>query len=213
MLPQHVHEALKEKGEFGHHPVRTGPYRYIQVDPNKGLVAVKRDSYPQAGAGKTAPTIGRFTVTMVGDPGTTVAMLMADKIDIARDIPADQAENLATRPEFALTLRDSQGAQYLLIDAKGRSGVKALTDVNVREAIMKAIDVKPYQTLVFGKSYEDVTRPGAICSPRQIGCDYSVPQVQYDPKGAKDILARSNYPDGFDVVITPLRGRARKLRK
>jgi len=211
ILPEHVHAKLADKNDFGHQPVGTGPYRYIQIDQNKGLVAVKRDTYPQANSAKPAPTIGRLTVTMLPDPGTTTSMLMADQIDIAKDLVSDQAENLASTKKFELTLRNSQGAQYLLMDARGRSGVKALTDPKVRQAIAKSIDTKPYYTVVLGKEFADTPQPGAICSPRQVGCDYSVPQEKYDPKGAKDLLAQTEYANGFDVTIIAFEGQSTQI--
>lgn len=211
ILPQHVHGKLADKNDFGRQPVGTGPYRYIQVDQNKGLIAVKRDAYPQSSSAKSAPTIGRLAVTMLPDPGTTTSMLLADQIDIAKDLLSDQAENLASQKKFELTLRESQGVQYLQMDARGRSGVKALTDAKVREAIAKAIDTKPYYTVLLGKAFEDTPQPRAICSPRQVGCDHSIAQAKYDPKGAKELLAQTDYANGFDVTIIAFEGQSTQI--
>ena len=210
VLPQHIHGPLADKQDFGRTPVGTGPYRYIQVDKNHGLVAVKRDTYPQASSAKTAPTIGRLAVSAVGDAGTITALLMAGQIDIARNLPGDQATMLAERPDLQLSLREAQGSQYLMIDVVGRSGKKELTDKRVREAIMAAIDTGPYLTIIFGDKVK-VSRPAALCSPNMVGCAQSEPFVKYDPARAKKLLAEAGYANGFDVAITAREGAGSQI--
>ena len=207
ILPQHVHGPMKNKRDFGRKPVGTGPYKFTQVDKSKGLIAIKRSSYPQASRAKPAPTIGKLVVMTIPDTGTQIAQLLAGNLDIARDIPGDQAESLAKNPNFRLALRESQGTQYLLIDAKGRSGVKPLTNAKVREAIMKALDVGGYHKVIYGSAIAaKLKRPTSICSGRQIGCNQSVPMAKQDIAGAKKLLAEAGYPNGFDVAITARRG-------
>ena len=210
ILPEHAHGPLAEKQDFGRSPVGTGPYRYIQVDKNTGLVAVKREAYPQASSAKTAPTIGRLVVSAVGDTGTVTALLLAGQIDIARNIPADQATMLSQRSDLKVTLRDAQGSQYLMIDVIGRSGKKELTDTRVREAIMAAIDADPYLTIVFGDTVE-ARRPDALCSPNMVGCAQSAKFVKHDPIRAKRLLAEAGYPNGFDVAITAREGAGKQI--
>jgi peptide/nickel transport system substrate-binding protein len=212
ILPQHVHGPLAEKQDFGRTPVGTGPYRYIQVDKNQGLVAVKRETYPQASSAKPAPTIGRLQVSAVGDSGTLTALLLAGQIDIARNIAGDQATMLAQQPNLKVTLRDAQGSQYLMIDVIGRSGKKELTDPRVREAIMSAIDTDPYITIVYGDDAKArVKRPDALCSPNMVGCAQSQPFVKYDPARAKKLLADAGVPNGFDVSITAREGPGKQV--
>ncbi len=210
ILPKHVHGPLADKQDFGRAPVGTGPYRYIQVDKNRGLIAVKRDAYPQAGSAKTAPTIGRLAVSAVGDSGTVTALLLAGEIDIARNLPGDQANMLAQSPHLMFELRDAQGTQYLMIDVVGRSGKKELTDIRVREAIMAAIDTGPYMTIVFGDKVK-VPRPSALCSPNMVGCAQSAPFVKYDPARAKQLLSEAGYASGFDIAITAREGAGRQI--
>jgi peptide/nickel transport system substrate-binding protein len=210
ILPQHVHGPLAEKQDFGRNPVGTGPYRYIQVDKNQGLVAVKRESYPQASSAKPAPTIGRLHVTAVGDSGTLTALLLAGQIDIARNIAGDQAGMLAQNQNLKVTLRDAQGSQYLMIDVIARSGKKELTDPRVREAIMAAIDTEPYITIVYGEGLK-AKRPEALCSPNMVGCAQSQPFVKYDPARAKKLLAEAGYANGFDVAITAREGAGKQI--
>ena len=210
ILPEHAHGPLKDKQDFGRTPVGTGPYRYIQVDKNTGLVAVKRDTYPQASAAKPAPTIGRLVVTPVGDTGTVTALLLAGQIDIARNIPGDQANMLAGRPELTLTLREAQGTQYLMIDVIARSGKKELTDPRVREAIMAAIDTDPYLTIVYGENMK-AKRPAALCSPNMVGCAQSQKFVTHDVARAKRLLTEAGLGAGFEVSISAREGTGKQI--
>jgi peptide/nickel transport system substrate-binding protein len=209
IMPKHVHEKLEDKQDFGRAPVGTGPYRYIQVDKNTGLVAVKRD-YPQASSAKPAPTIGKLVVTFAADVGTMTALILAGQVDIARNIPADQAAAIEAGGQYKRVIRESQGSQYLMIDTVGRSGKKELTDPRVREAIMAAIDTNAYITIAFGEN-SGVNRPKALCSDTMVGCAHSLDFVKYDPARAKQLLAESGHADGFDVVITALDGSQRQI--
>src|SRR5262249_41272243 len=155
-------EKLEDKLDFGRAPVGTGPYRYIQVDKNTGLIAEKRP-YPQASSAKGAGNIGKLVVTAAADVGTMTALLLAAQAANVRNIPADQAEAIAAGGQYKRLIQESQGSQYLMIDVVGRSGKKELTDPRVREAIMAAIDTDAYLTIAFGEN-SGIKRPKALCS-------------------------------------------------
>lgn len=201
ILPQHVHSKLDNFELFGAKPVGTGPYRITQVDKNRGVVGELRPDYPHGSSVKRKPTIGRFEVRGVGDTGTQVAEFLTGNIDLIRNVSVDQAEDLKKDKRFAATGTDPAAITYFLLDMKGRTGNKALTDVRVRQAINHAIDTTPLLQLTGGKIL-DLKRPAAFCVQQQRGCGFSVAQPKYDPALAKKLLAEAGYADGFDVVIS-----------
>ena len=198
IMPAHVHGKLDNKELFGAKPVGTGPYRFTQVDKNKGVIAELRSDYPQANNAKRKPTIGKLDVRAVGDMGSQVAEFITGNVDIIRDVPIDQAEDLAKDPRFAATGVDPIAITYFLLDMKGRTGNKALTDVRVRQAINYAIDVGPILKLT-GGNIINLKQPPAMCSTEQRGCGYARPQYKHDPAMAKKLLAEAGYANGFDL--------------
>jgi len=200
IVPEHVHGKLENKELFGAKPVGTGPYRFTQVDKNRGVIAELRPDYPQATNVKRKPTIGRLEVRAVGDTGSQVAELITGNVDLIRDVPIDQAEELGKDPRFAATGVDPIAITYFLLDMKGRTGNKALTDVRVRRAINMAIDTAPLLKLA-GGNIIDLKRPEAFCNKEQRGCGFSRPQYKHDPAQAKKLLAEAGYANGFDLEI------------
>ena len=212
IVPQHVHGKLDNAELFGAKPVGTGPYRIVQVDKNRGTVGELRPDYPHASDVKRKPTIGRFEVRGVGDTGTQVAEFLTGNVDLIRNVSVDQAEDLMKDKRFAATGTDPAAITYFLLDMKGRTGNKALTDVRVRQAINHAIDTGPLQTLSGGKIL-NLKRPAAFCVQQQRGCGYSLPQPKYDPALAKKLLAEAGYADGFDLEIVARPGTGEPLAK
>jgi peptide/nickel transport system substrate-binding protein len=202
IYPEHVHGPLKDKVDFGHHPIGTGPYRAIQVDPAKGVILVKRKSYPQGSYAKPAGTIGRIQVVGIPDAGARVASLLAGNLDLVRDIPANQSASLEASGQFAVTLGDTFGVYYIMMDAAGRSGLKPLTDRRVREAILRSIKPSDLKRVIAGKWAGQVPDPKGLCDPSQIGCKLSVKPPSYDPAAAKKLMAAAGYPNGFTVNLT-----------
>ena len=212
LVPEHVHAKLDNKELFGATPVGTGPYRFIQVDKNKGAIAELRPDYPHAGNVKRKPTIGRIEVRGVGDMGTQTAEFLTGNVDLLRNVAVDQAEDLAKDKRFAATGTDPIAITYFLLDMKGRTGNKALTDVRVRRAINHALDTGPLMSLVGGKVL-NLKRPEAFCSKQQRGCGYSVAQPKYDPALAKKLLAEAGYANGFEMEIVARPGTGETLAK
>ena len=200
MFPQHAHGPLESKQDFGRTPVGTGPYRVVQIDKNTGIRAERRDDYPQANGVKKYPSIKNFVMRGIPDQGSRIAELMAGNIDLIGDLSPDQATDLAKSPGQELTTALPFAYQYLLLDMKGRSGVAPLKDVRVRQAILHAIDARAVNKVIGGDSMS-LSRPEALCSRIQFGCDYGVNLPAYDREMAKRLLTDAGYPNGFDLQL------------
>lgn len=200
ILPEHIHGKLKNKVDFGRHPVGTGMYKAIQVDANKGIILERNDQYRHGGKGKPASNIKRMVFRAIPDTGTQIAEFLAGNLDMIRDMNLEQGENLAKQPGVELTVGQGISYLYMAIDAKGRSGVKALTDSRVRKALMMAVDRDAI--LKYRVGNRKVAVPKAMCWKIQAGCDFDVPLPEYDPAGARKLLAEAGYPNGLNLEIT-----------
>jgi peptide/nickel transport system substrate-binding protein len=202
ILPKHIHEALPNKQEFAARPVGTGPLKIARIDKNSGIIA-ERNPFFQTAPGKKAATIGRIVSAPIPDAGTLAAKFMIGEVDVARDLPPDQVAALrdSGRAEFTLSA-PSVGYSFLGFPTAGAQNVKALGDVRVRLAIMKAIDRQAVGTAAFGDLAKGISPVEGLCSREQFGCGYTKLTPDYDPAGAKKLLAEAGYPNGFDVTIS-----------
>ncbi|MCD6075796.1 MAG: transporter substrate-binding protein, partial [Rhodospirillales bacterium] len=142
IYPEHIHGPMADKQAFGAKPVGTGPLKIARIDKNTGIVAGKNSAFRTTGA-KQAATIGRFVSEPVPDAGTLVAKILTGGVDLARDVPADAVTSLKDSGQFEFTLApETLAYTFIGFPTAGASNVKALGDVRVRQAILKAIDRK-----------------------------------------------------------------------
>ena len=202
IFPAHIHGPLDDKQAFGAQPVGTGPYKLVKIDKNTGLVAEK-NPYFVAGPAKKAANIGRVVAEPIPDVGTLVAKMLTGEVDLARNLPADQTVALRDSGRFEITLAPRNLANsFIGFPTSGAQNVKALGDPRVRLAIVKAIDRNALISLKYGAVAANAKPLDGLCFKEQLGCDFTRPVPDYDPAGAKKLLAEAGYADGFDVVIS-----------
>jgi peptide/nickel transport system substrate-binding protein len=207
IYPKHLHAPLANKQDFGVHPVGTGPYRIVRLDKN-GIVA---ERYADFRGGPTKPPawIGHVVAEPILDTGTLAAMLLAGKIDIAEELPPDQAAALRATGQFEVTLSPiSIAYDFIGFPTGGWAGAKPLADARVRLAIVKAIDRKALVDAQFGQIQAGIEPVAALCAKEQLGCGFTRGFPAYDPTGARQLLAEAGYADGFDIVISTFRAPA-----
>jgi peptide/nickel transport system substrate-binding protein len=206
IVPAKVHQALADKSEFGLKVnVGTGPYKAVSVDPTAGITLVRNDAYRQANPCKPAAPIGHAKITQIPDAQTQIAQLMTGGIDATRTTSKDQADLLAMNPLLAVTPSEGISFYFMSIDAAGRSGNKALTDLKVRQAMAQALDRGALARSVIPGG-EAVQAIDSACLKNHRGCDYSTAPAKFDIAAAKKLLAEAGYPDGFDTEITAIPG-------
>jgi len=126
-------------------------------------------------------------------------------------LPWAEASNFLHHPTHHVEVYPSFSYVYMMFDAKGRSGVKALQDERVRRALMMAIDPAEVYQVIGGDT--KVTFPEHICWKVQFGCAYTKLPPAYDPAGAKKLLAEAGYPNGFEVDVYSVDGVYRDVNQ
>lgn len=190
---------------MGLKPVGTGPYKVTSVVPGQHFVLEKNENYFDGPKGQ--PSIGKIDIRTVPDVNTQIAELFSGTLDMIWQVPADQAEKLASMGDFTVANESTMRVGYLSMDAAGRSSMdpNPFKDVRVRQAVNYAIDRKAMvENLLKGKSVQ-VDTP---CFPSQFGCATDAAVVyEYNPEKAKALLAEAGYPDGFTTEFYAYRDR------
>jgi len=198
---EHAHGKAEDKTVYGaNKPVGTSMYKVVEIDRNKHVLLERNKDYRHGGTAKRPSNIGRMELIPMPDSGTRVAQFLAGGVDIVRDPGLATAEDMAKMPGVQISMGQGTSYLYMAIDAKGRSGVKALTDVRVRRALMMAINRKDILQYVTGG--RDIRAPKAMCWEFQAGCAFTKQPYPFDPEGAKKLLSEAGYPNGFDLEIT-----------
>jgi len=168
--------------------VGTGPFRFDKwVGADRIELVANKDYWGEK------PKVDRLVFRTIPEVASVVAGLEAGEIDIATQIPVEEAVRLQANPKLKVELYDSYRATIIcmLITAK------PLDDVRVRWAINYAVDKESITKNIFkglAKPTETVLFPGL---------PYRVVQepYKYDPAKAKQLLAEAGYPNGFKTRL------------
>lgn len=200
--PEHLYAKLplNDKMSFTRKPIGTGMYRATEVNDAKGIYLAKNDAYKHGGTAKPASAIKNQNLLFMPDAGSRIAEFLAGNLDILRQISTDQMMDVSRQPHVKTALVQGPTIAYMQLDARGRAGVKALTDSRVRRAMFMAVDRGQLAKLAVGDFTLNAT-PEGMCWKDQMACDFSVQPPAFDPAAAKKLLAEAGYPDGFDVEI------------
>ena len=203
IFPKHAHSQYKQQGEYGKKMIGTGPYRVIQVDKNKGVIFERYKGYNLQNAVAPTPTIERVVFKSIPDGQAQVAQLLTGGLDVTRVFTKDLADRLAQNPNLKATAVNSFRYHYLTLDAAGRSGIKALTDIRVRKAIAHAIPREELRTQVIsgGKAVIPLNAP---CLPDQVGCKVTTSPPDFNLAKAKALMKEAGYENGFKMTLTSL---------
>jgi len=200
-------KGLEKAEDYGRlTPYGTGFYKVTQLDKNKGITVEQFDAYETNKTYARTPT-KRIHGVFLPDRQTQIAQLLTGGVDMITNVSQDQANDLRTKPNVAISDMPSGSYIFYALDAGGVAGNKALTDIRVRKAIQKSIDRDMIiKHIVPGG--EIAQKLDVPCFKSTIACKYSVTPEAYDPEGAKKLLAEAGYPDGFDLeysVFAPIK--------
>ncbi|NIM05960.1 MAG: ABC transporter substrate-binding protein [Armatimonadetes bacterium] len=183
--------------EFARKPVGTGPFSLVEWRPGERIVLERFEDY--YGGSPDIPPVG--TAKMRGvlfrpleEAATRLASLEAKEVDVAVNIPPDQAEHIGRLSHARLSVAQGTRTHFIGLNCTR----KPFSDRRVREAMCFAIDPKPIvEQYLLGRAQ---ALPG-ILVPMAFGYDDSLPQPRQDLARAKGLLKEAGYPQGFDITL------------
>ncbi len=189
--------------------VGTGPFRFVESDPDVGAKWTRYDDYHKPRDGLTNPRLPWYKdldVQLRPEPLAQIAGIEAGEIDAVYNLPTDVAEPYRDNPNFKVLYQPSgQPSHYIMFNthdtvAEVDGEPNPFLDIRVREAANLAINREEIieglltgsEGPAFGPYRGTIGYPGESLESRYHG---------YDPERAKALLAEAGYPDGIDIDL------------
>ena len=193
----------KTEEEFFKNPVGTGPFAVSEWDPSGDLTFVKNEYYWQEGK----PYIDELVYKVVDDDNQALNQLLAGEIDGIEDLSLSNASNVDGNADTKTATSFSYNVEELFFNTLDEH----FSDEHVRRALAMAIDRESLtKALTFG--YAEIAN---TVLPRALlyQTNDTVNALSYDIDAAKEELAQSAYPDGFDTTISIASGNNTRLQE
>ena len=178
----------KSESEFFKHPIGTGPFMFESWKKGQSFKVVRNPNYWQAGK----PYLDSVTFNSVPDDNTRALQLEGGQAQIDMSPPFSSVESLKTKPGIVVTLFPSTRMDMILLNEQ----YAPFKDVHVRRAVNYAID---RTAIVSAVTFGNGQPANSYMPPTLLYYDASLPQQVVDLTKAKQELAASKYPQGFDV--------------
>jgi len=172
-------------------PIGTGPFKFALWSRGDSVEMVRNDAYWNP----ALPYLDKVTYRFVKDPSAQVAALKAGDVDILGWILAPEIAMGISRDKRFKVLSGISTSEVIM---STNNKAKPFDSKLVRQAMAHAIDRKTVNELVvlgygtpIGSHWSPIT-PYYVDLTRKFS---------YDPKKAKELLARAGYPKGFEATI------------
>jgi peptide/nickel transport system substrate-binding protein len=174
---------------FVHHPVGTGPYKFVAYQPGQSIDLDAFDGYWGG-----APSVKHVRFQFINDDMTRLAKLRSGEADIILNAPYTDVDALHSEGFKIATLETTPTTSINLIKANPNV---PWHDIRVRQAIAYAIDANAIiKGLLHG-----IPKHYAGYAPGQVGYDPDLKNYPYDPALSKKLLAAAGYPNGFTMPL------------
>ncbi len=187
-------------------PMGTGPYKLKEWIKEEKLELVAFEDY-WAGAAK----IDSVTFRPITNPATRTAALLTGEVDVIQDLAVRDVDRVKSEDKFEVLTRPSLLNIVLAMDMREKSptieGPNPMTDVRVREAIARAIDVDAINKIVMNGL---ATPSDQFVPSSHIGyVDGESFRDIYalDIEKAKSLMADAGYADGFTMTLDATNNR------
>ena len=177
-------------------PIGTGPYKFVDYKEGESLDLISNDQYWDG-----SPHISKINYVCCNDPYQRYEHLLSGKVDLIFQPPHEYIESLSTNYGIA----EINGPDTIVISI---NGLKKYFDNNVRRSINLAIDREKINKDVF---LDHAIVPKSVLSPPVFAYNTNFPDIEFNLKKAKELIAMSEYKNGFECSLILPRGAIPKL--
>jgi peptide/nickel transport system substrate-binding protein len=181
--------AEKYGDEADQHAIGTGPYKFVSWQRDGNLVMTRNDEYWGSKA-----AIKEIVLRKVGEDAGRMAGLLAGQGDVVNNVPVEEIARLDKHPRVRAEKVEGLRMYFLAMNVTH----KPFDNKLVRQAFNYAVD----PTAVIKHIYEG---NGYVMSgplgANVIGYDPTVKRYPYDPKRAKELLAKAGFTNGLEIKL------------
>lgn len=197
-------EATTAEYNDGTAAVGTGPFKFVSYKPGDSIVIERNEDY-----WGEKPIWTLVTFKPISSAPARVAALLAGDVDVIAAVPTTDVATLEKNEDVSLSQGVSNRVIYLHLDhdrtdspfvkANGGAPIEnPLQKLEVRKAISMAIN----RDAIVDRVMEGIAiKAGQLLPEGFFGVSGKLEPVEYDPDGAKALLAEAGYPDGFELTI------------
>jgi len=184
--------------------IGTGPFKFVSYRPGDSIVVERNEDY-----WGDKPIWTQVTFKPIQSGPARVAALLAGDVDVIASVPTTDVATLERNDDVSLSQGVSNRVIYLHMDhhrvdspfvkANGGGAIdNPLQKLEVRKAISMAIN----RDAIVDNVMEGIAiKAGQLLPEGFFGVSDNLEPVEYDPAGAKELLAAAGYPDGFELTI------------
>lgn len=183
--------VMKSKKDFGRNPVGTGPFVFRKWEKNQKIILTANKKYWDG-----APHLKTLIFRSIPDNSTRLIEMMAGKIHVMDNPNPDDIGVLKKKLKTKVSFAEQSGFNvgYLALN----NDKKPFNNKLVRKAISHAINKEGIIKAVYAGYAHKAKNP---MPPTLWGYNNNVKDYDYNPKKAKDLLAKAGYPKGFKTKI------------
>ena len=192
----------KTEEEFFEAPVGTGPYALEKWDPAGDISFVRNEYYWQG-----TPAVERLVYKFVDDDNQAINQLKAGEVDAVESVAYANAAEIENGAETSVIVTGSWNVEEVFFNTLDEH----FADVHVRRALAMALDREALtQALTFGYGEKaDSVLPSSL----RYSTSDTIKALGADVDAAREELALSAFPDGFETTISIASGNNTRLQE
>jgi peptide/nickel transport system substrate-binding protein len=197
-VPPLYYQEVGTEG-FGQEPIGTGPFVLSEWAKDDHITLTRNPDYWNG-----AHSLGKVTFRVFPEDNARIAALQTGEIHIALNVPVNGLRQIESAEGVEAISVPGLRKFAMFFDSKS-ADAEALSDVRVRRALNMAVDkLAITESLLEGAG---APLPGQWQTEGEPGYNPEISMIEYDPDGARDLLAEAGYADGLEFQLTYTVGR------
>lgn len=175
----------------------TGPFKQGEWERGQYLSLLKNENYWK----ESLPFLDEVKISVVPDDNNRLLQLLGGEVDAMYNVPPSQVPELKANGELKVIEFPSTYSRYVTLNHT----IEPLDDPNVRLALNHATDKQALiDVVLFGSG----SIPTSFMPRGALYWNDQLPGFPYDVERAKELLAQSKAPEGFQLDFKFMAGSA-----